>query len=514
MTIVGPPFSKTPLPSLRAEPHIGEVDGNSADRKKHRRGGQHSATPVEQPDLLPHRSAGADVLGEIALFVAALAAALGVARLIQGGFGAPVLGPIYLTILAGSAVSTLVARKRAPLVVVAALGGLAAALTAVWTIAPGATRFGVPTITTFHAIRHQIDIARAVMSSHRTPVPAAHGIVFIAAIAAGAVCVVGRIIWEASLRSKRQWPRSLALIPTFGMFCYSAPLSAEIDRPQTAICYLVAGMFFVVASDAGRTALVRTGTHKRGRALAATVTAPITTAITALLVFLVAAAALAGTVPVPFPWWTNNPLGTGGYAGRGGAGGTVTAESLVANMKADEVRSANVQMFQAVTAVPTYWQVGILTDFNGTEWVPNRAEAQTFAGGQQSPAPEPVLPSYTADPTFFTTIKLQGYTGRLVPASPTSIAQTTNSPGTSLRVSSSLGVVAPSQVTDGFSYQLVAAETSAPSLSSGPTTLSQIYSGLGASKSEYLHLPSGIPADVDTIAHQIVVGAKTPMEEV
>lgn len=525
MTLLVPPSSnpKSPLPSLRVDQPLAGTKQQSfesgrrgtyrkANARAQRASRQEDDAARLQPTARRQISITADVLGEIGLLISAFAASIGVARLIQGGFGGTVIGPVFLTVFVGTVVSSLLARKRAPLLVVLVVGALASGLTALWWIAPGSTRFGIPTITTFHVLRHEIDAARAVMGSHRTPVPAVPGIVLIASTASGVVCVIARTLWEFSKRSSRHWTRLVALLPTFGMFCYSAPLSAEIDRPQTTVCYLIASLFFVAASDAGTDELVCSTKPSRLRAIGSTIAAPLGTGLTALLVFLVASAALGGTVPVPFPWW-NTPDGPGGYTVPNGHGGTVTAESMVANLRADEVTRADSYMFQATTTVPTYWQVGLLTDFNGTEWLPDAAESAAL-DGHQSGGDElgPSVPDATG--IFKATVTVQGFTGRLLPAPPNAIAQTTSSPGPQVEISDTLGVIAPDNASSGEQYQLVAEDSVDPTASSAPKNLSQIYAGLGSTAQQYLALPSGIPAQVTTIAHQIVRGAKTPLQEI
>jgi len=520
MTVVSEP-NLTPLPTLRVAPELGAVQharlpgrtvGSGTPRGDKTQGPENTQETAAEYASKTKPSVAAEVCAEIGLLLAALAASLGVARLIQGGLGIHVVGPILLTVLAGGLASGFAARKRISVPLVAAIGIVASALVAIWTISPGSTWLGVPTLTTVHHLVNEINRARSVMGSHRTPVPAVAGVVFIASISAGAVCIAARSIWELSRRSIRRWPRLLALVPTFGMFCYSAPLSALIDRPQTALAYLASALFFIAASDTAGPTLQLAGTHNRIRSIRSTLLAPIATGVTALVVLLIAAAALAGTVPVPFPWWTNEGPGIGGLLAKGvHAPGHLTALSLVANLRGDETTSATVQMFQATSPVPTYWQVGVLTVFDGTKWIPGRDEYAALSGTGKSVPPIPALPG--ASNTFVATVTIQDYSGRLLPAPPLTLIPGVNSAIQSMHIADGIGVAIQSPTTTGQSYQLVAQNAPIPSLSSKSISLQAIYSGLGNARSQYLALPGGIPTQVKTLAEQVVKGAKTPVQE-
>jgi transglutaminase-like putative cysteine protease len=444
-----------------------------------------------------------------------LTASISVARLIQGGLGHTVEVPLVVTVLAGGVVSALCSRKGLPLIVVALLGVIASALAVIWTVVPGATRFGFPTITTAHVISSEIHAARAVMGSNRTPVPGVGGVLLIACFSAGVVCVVARVLYEFSRRHLRGSSRLAALLPTFGMLCYSSPLSARIDRPQITILYLASGLGFVIASDSSDLTLAPCAPYKRFRAALATYLPSVAAAAAALVVLVLAAGALAGTVPVAFPWWNQTP-GNGTQPGRGPSHNQVTALSLVANLQGDETNSANVHMFQATSPVPTYWQVGVLTVFDEQkgQWVPGQDEADALDGkGAGTPA-EPLLPSPDEFGTFISAVTIQNFTGRLLPAPPLAILPTVNSPIQDIRTADGIGLSVTAPITSGKSYQIVSGLSDVPSLSSGPASLADIYSGLQDAGPQYLALPPGIPAEVKTIALKAVAKAHNPLEEV
>ncbi len=234
-----PGTGTNPLPTLRADqgPSAGGTQAGEAQRRT-------SGRPKTDKPV-------AIAIAEIALIAVAVSASIGVARLIQGGLGHAVVVPMVVTVVVGGIVTAIASRKGLPLVVAALLGVVATGLAVLWTVVPGATRFGFPTVTTAHVISSEIHRARAVMGSHRTPVPAVGGVVLIASLSAGIVCVAARVLFELARGHPRGWPRLAALVPTFAMFCYSAPLSARIDRPQMTILYLASALIFVVATDSG-----------------------------------------------------------------------------------------------------------------------------------------------------------------------------------------------------------------------------------------------------------------------
>ncbi len=356
------------------------------------------------------------------------------------------------------------------------------------------------------------------MGSHRTPVPDVAGVVLIASLSAGLVSVAARILFEMSRRHAR-WPRLLALVPTLGMFGYSSPLSARIDRPQITILYLASALVFVAASDSGGLALRPAGTYDRFRSVLATHLPSFADAGAALLIVVLAAGALADTQPLAFPWWSQTP-GDGNLSGKGASHSMVTALSLVANLQGDETKSANVPMFQGTSPIPTYWQVGLLTVFDETkgQWTPGPDEAAALDGSNALTPPAPLLPqpieSGPSATLFIASVSIQNLSTRLLPAPPIALLPTVNSPIQAIRIADGIGLAVSSPLTLGENYQIVSERAQVPSLNSGPQSLAEIDLGLEGSGPQYLALPAGIPAEVKTIARQAVAGAKTPIEQV
>ena len=177
-------------------------------------------------------------------------------------------------------------------------------------------------------------------------------------------------------------------------------------------------------------------------------------------------------------------------------------------------------MFDAQTPLPTYWQVAVLTDFDGTAWLPDpttEAAAQSFAlspQGKQVPG-LPALPEPPATKTFRAQITIGDLESTLLPLPPTTVSVDTDAdlvPG--------FGAVQPVEAAPGLTYVAVARVPVNPTKrrttrpATGPSAPGTSSPGTAASASAsasapYLKLPTE-PAPVVALAHQIVAGAKGP----
>ena len=94
----------------------------------------------------------------------------------------------------------------------------------------------------------RFDAAGAVIRSHPTPVPGHHPRSCCASPPAPGWwrCWAGRLwAWQESLGSGAP----LALVPSFGLFCYTALLSSQVDRLPAVVSYVVGALGFVVVAD-------------------------------------------------------------------------------------------------------------------------------------------------------------------------------------------------------------------------------------------------------------------------
>ncbi len=149
----------------------------------------------------------------------------------------------------------------------------------------------------------------------------------------------------------------------------------------------------------------------------------------------------------------------------------VQAIDLVDNLRAVLVNRTGEVMFSAQSADPTYWQVAVLTEFDGTAWLPDpttEAAAQSFALSPQSKevAYLPALPQPAPTKTFSATVTIGALESTLLPLPPTTVSVDTAAdfvPG--------FGVVQPVEAPPGKTYTAVARVPVNPT-AAGATTVS------------------------------------------
>ena len=219
----------------------------------------------------------------------------------------------------------------------------------------------------------------------------------------------------------------MALVPTFGLFCYTALLSSQVDRVPGTVAYLACALAFVIAADRStvdtrseRRATTDTGagahghdqpTPARRRARAGAgwprVSTPRSPPCSAPRgrprppggepgsgdaqggrPALRASRVESGRGPGPGSGRSETRDGEGVGAGTGGFPGStgVRAIDLVDDLKAVLVNRTTELMFSAQTPLPTYWQLAVLTRFNGTAWLP---DPTTEAAAQSDALPPP-----------------------------------------------------------------------------------------------------------------------------
>jgi hypothetical protein len=450
------------------------------------------------------------------LLSVSIAAGLGTARLTQAPGALHVVGPITATVVAGHVAVSVARRLRVTVPVAMAAGVVVVVLATIWGQLASATRYGIPTPGTWRTLVAKFAAAGTVIRSHPTPVPATPEIVLCIATGAGLVAVLTRSIWA---RQEARGAGGLpALLPTFGLFCYTALLSSQVDRLPGALAYLASALAFVIVADRS----TRTTSGAGGRAMLPAVLG----AALAVAVPLAASPALATLKVNALPFGEpNGPgvLGVGLAAGGPGAGGGLGATSgvgafpgvraidLVDNLKAVLVNRTTELMFDATTPVPTYWQVAVLTRFDGTTWSPDpttQAAAQSDALSPPSRVPGlPALPEPQPTKTFDAQVTIANLQSTLLPLPPTTVSVDAAAdlvPGfggiQAVEAQPGLGYTAvaripvnPAKVAPGARPQSTPATGSVPASSLAP----------------YLGLPAE-PQPVVALAHEIVAGATGP----
>jgi len=486
---------------------------------------------------------------EASLLATSLASGLGALRLTSSPGAARLVLSVVATVVAGHlgvALMQRMGRFRPPAGVALASGFVLVALVTSWISVPSATVYGIPTARTVRALLHLFAQAGTLIRSHPTPLPPTPGVVLCLTCGAGLAAVAARALFGiVTARPRRSSVALVCLVPTFGLFAYSAVLSSYVDRVTGAIAYIAAATVFLVVADLPSRSSERApaGTPSRPRLVALLrpgrdgpedapgrtgLSSGLTSAALAVVLALVLSPSLTGMRLDALPFRGAAGPGASGVSGAGegsGGGGANSASphggigviDLIANLQGVLSSRSQQVMFNARSPFPTYWQVGTLSVFSGSEWTPDPATAQSTGqlpvGATSSSEADrlPVLPQPNTPSTYSTQLSLVGLEGRLLPVPPQTVS--VSGPGTTLDPAiGTLFTGSPSnQSSVGLTYQAVA-KTPPGSLSptgAGSTTPTVTADELAP----YLALPSSVPSIAVTLAQQIVQGANGPAAE-
>jgi hypothetical protein len=447
--------------------------------------------------------AATDLLPDGALLLVALAAGLGASRLAKTPATARVLLPIAACVITGHLVVSVARYFRLPDPGPSVFGILAVGLIAIWTLLPAATRGGIPTATTIRVLLHRFSEAGTVIRGHPTPVPATTGVILCLAAGAGLAAVFARTLWSwQEIRPAGSRRPLVALFPTFGLFCYTALLSSDIDRVTGTGLYLSTALLFLALAD--RPGLTRPRISWRSGT-----TAALAMGAVAVVVPLAASPALLGLHldAIPFSHGGTNGPGNNASGGTGNVAG-VGALNLIDNMRAVLTSQSGLTMFTATTHTPTYWQVATLSNFNGVSWLPDTATKAAADDTQQfveSFPTSPVVPPVTH--TFTTHIAIGDLRSNLLPVPPNTVSV---GEAASVLIEPGIGVYQPYPNPEELTYEAVSG-VPAP-LGTTPSTSIGLLDGTPG-VSPFLALPPSIPADVVQLAHQIVAHSRSPVAQ-
>lgn len=481
---------------------------------------------------------------ELALLAISLASGLGALRLTTSPTQARLVLSVAATVVGGHLAVYLVQRlelrhhRRLPAVSLAG-GVVFVALVCSWISVPSATFYGIPTLRTIGALSRLFDEAGGVIRSHPTPLSPTSGVVVCLIAGAGLASVLSRALFGSrTWRTNRSGSVLVSLVPTFGLFAYTAVLSSGVDRVTGAIAYIGAACVFLVVADLAphpsRTsatrplaaprlvAMRRAAGFEAVRRLRTGVGTGLATVATAAVLALALSPSLAGmrldALPFKGPAAASGGAGTAGE-GKGGAGATsgsgaqsaIGALDLVANLQGVLTSRSQQVMFEARSPIPTYWQLGTLTVFNGSEWNPDPATARTSAqvpSGAPSTSdvpPLPVLPQPAVSSTFSAQVSLVGLGGRLLPVPPDTVAVSGPAATLNPAIGALYGENQAKQASAGLTYVATARTPSDSAAVDGNGSTSP--SVTSAELAPYLALPSSVPPVVVSLAQQITAGA-------
>jgi transglutaminase-like putative cysteine protease len=175
---------------------------------------------------------------------------------------------------------------------------------------------------------------------------------------------------------------------------------------------------------------------------------------------------------------------------------------LASDVTGVERRDPSVVLFWARAPIPTYWQVGVLTEWRDGRWLPDQATLDALHGRAPAVA-TPGLPTPSSH-TFDVTVTVADLSSRLLPVPPTTAR--VDVPGGA--VVDAEGAVAPTPSALDERYGATAVVP--PVISAGTVSST---TGLSAQQLDpYLLMPSVSPV-VTELARQIASSATTPLAQ-
>jgi transglutaminase-like putative cysteine protease len=360
-----------------------------------------------------------------------------------------------VTAALGTAVVALLQRRGALAI---AVGVAVVAVSSLWWGVHTETHGGLPTLHGLSEVRRSLQAARLPLAAFHLPLVHTPGIVALCALTAGLAAVAGRALGT-------RYP-ALSLVPAGGLLVGSAIL-----LPTTA-----AGLLGLVLGALG---FMVVGGSRRAARRTLAVVAAVSLGAAALTVVWAAAGTGSGAV---------SP------GGRIVPAVAPSALSLATDLTGVETKDANVVLFTARSPISTYWQVTALSTYVDGQWVPDQATEAVLGGAT------PAVPSVpTADLHLFTArITLSAYSGRLLPAPPSTVEAT----GAPSLVVTPAGVVATAALRPGGSYTATATVPAAvsdlPAVAPSPSADTAV---------------GPVPAVVRALALSITAGQSTPLEK-
>jgi transglutaminase-like putative cysteine protease len=477
-------------------------------------GARETASPSRPRPLRRRRAALRPVSpGSFGPLLLSLSVVAALSRLMVHPGRAHVLVPLLLGVLIADGVTALAVRLRINVGLAVALGTALSLWGLLVVIDP--SLFNPASSHFFHGggFSRQLGAARTALADDGTPLPALDGVIVIIGAAGGLAAALTRGIWSRRRRrhaGAARPPLSPGLAPTLALFVYTMLVSAQQGRVVAFVSYFVGVLAFVALAD--RTAAELTTTL---RAAGPTAARPPRSRLAlgalagCLLVagaVLAAGAGFAGMRLTVFHVTDPRPHGGAGAAGPGPgpAEHSLTGIALVDHLLTTELTSSKVVVFRALSPVPTYWQVGTLSSFNGTEWLPTGAGVSNALAGSSAATPSslgpPALPTPRPARTFTARVAITDFVSRLLPAPPGTTAVGGLAGATAV---ADQGVLAGAASTPGLTYTVTAPLTENVSTTGAPLARTD------PRLAPYLALPAQ-PAVIDRLAHEAVGAATTP----
>jgi hypothetical protein len=362
--------------------------------------------------------------GSLGLLLMSAAPAVALSRLLIHGLRPGVIGPMVLAIIVADRGTALVMRFRVPLVPAIAVGALLSLLALLVGFDPSLLDPASPHFANGAYFSGQFHAAQYALVNDGTPLPALIGVVVALGALGGLSAAATRAIWESQLRRElgthgHVGPLTGCIAPSLGVFVYSTLVSANHGRVPAALAYFTGTALFVALAD-------RTGpTLGARRASWRLPTGAVTSCALVLVLVLVAGAGLSGMRLSVFHVTPPAGANLSGAPGLTSPAQLLTGTALVDDLRTAEIEESDAVIFRARTPLPTYWQVGTLTSFNGTEWLPGRGVDAALAGADNATASSldaPSLPVPNDGQRFTASVHIADFASRLLPAPPHTVS--------------------------------------------------------------------------------------------
>jgi transglutaminase-like putative cysteine protease len=426
------------------------------------------------------------VLAAEALLVAVtLAAVLGMARLFDGGGW---LGPLAANALAAHLAATAMRRRGVSLPVAAVLMVVSAAVFVTWTSYWSTTMAGLPTGSTWSAMRLDLGDAWVLYQDVRAPAPAARGFVLASCLALWLIAYVAD--WAAF----RLWVPFEATLPASTLFLFTSLLGAPRGRGWAVALYAAALLsFLLVHRMARQDSSAHWVADRRSLGNRSLLTAGASLGVVAVL---------AGTLIGPALPGASSP-GILDPRSLRGDHARVTVSPLV-DIRSRLVDQRAVEVFTVRSPERSYWRLTSLEEFDGTIW----SSSGSF-GAADGALPEAVEAD-VATSTFEQSFTISALAAIWLPAAyePRALS----APGAKVRYDEeSATLIVDNGITssDGITYRVTSASPriTPADLSAGEQDLPD---GI---RDRFLALPDGFSPRVRDLAQELTADAAGPAEQ-
>jgi transglutaminase-like putative cysteine protease len=454
--------------------------------------------------------------GSFAPVILSVSVVAALSRLMAHHVSARVLVPLVAAVLIADLVTAVAVRLRVNAVLAAALGCALSLWGLLIIVDP--SLFNPASAQFFHGggFSRQLRAARTALADDGTPLPSLDGVIVLIGAVGGLAAGLTRGIWSRRRRRhaapSARPPLSPCLAPSLAIFVYTTLVSAEQGRVAAFVSYFLGVLAFVALADrtaaprpapslsSGSTGSTGSTWRRRPRMVAGVLAGSLLVSG----VVIAAGDGLSGMRLTVFhvvrPQSGASPSRS--LSDHGVPQSPLTGIALVDHLLATELSESNVVIFRAHSPVTTYWQVGNLSSFTGTEWLPTSDASGALAGSPSAVASlgPAALPAPAPGRTFTAQVGITDFFSRLLPAPPDTVAVHGLSGSSTIDQE---GVLAAAASTPGTRYTVTAA-LAATVPSTGPQLIPT-----DPRLAPYVALPAE-PAVVARLAHQAVGQAGTP----